>query len=213
MELENLKHIWAEQATPGTPEPGSEELLALLQKKSHGPVARMRRNLACEGRIILFTYIPTIVFCQIEFKGHLSILSALLFGIGLFFGIYYYRKMQLLNEMQCVSCMVRSNLARQVTTLRKYIRFYLVSGTLILPLTAFLSYIILHWKFPVRPVSGTRVYHLLEPSPWWASPIFWLLLMVPLTIGSYYFNAWYINKLYGRHIKKLQELLREMDEE
>jgi hypothetical protein len=37
--------------------------------------------------------------------------------------------------------------------------------------------------------------------------------MVPLTIGVYYANAWYINRLYGQHIKKLQELLQEMETE
>ena len=52
-----------------------------------------------------------------------------------------------------------------------------------------------------------------SPAPWWTNSIYWLLLLAPLTIAVYYLNAWYINKLYGRHIKKLQELLREMDEE
>ena len=32
------------------------------------------------------------------------------------------------------------------------------------------------------------------------------------TIAVYFLNRWYIHKLYGRHVRKLQELLREMDE-
>jgi len=212
MELENLKYIWDAQVTPETPGAGREEMLALLQKKSQGPVARMRRNLIAEGLFVGITYIPMIVLYLVAFEGRFFAISVLLFLIGAFFGTYYYHKMRLLKEMQCVSCMVRSNLARQVDTLKKYVRFYLLAGTAIIPLTAFLSYAILH-RLATHPTSGARLYHQLSPLPWWTNPILWLFFMIPLTIVSYYFNAWYINKLYGRHIKKLQELLKEMDEE
>lgn len=211
MELENLKYIWDNQDSPPGPGSDREDLLALLQKRSRGPVARMRRNLITELLLIIITYIPVILFYLVEFEGRLSALSGLVFLLGLFYCGYYYRKMQLLKEMQCVSCMVRSNLARQVTTLKKYTRFYMLSGTVTIPVTAFLTYAIVHWRLP--HATGTQLYHRLSPAPWWTNSLFWLLLLIPLTVVSYYFNAWYVNKLYGRHIKKLQELLREMDEE
>jgi len=211
MELENLKSIWNELELQPTPETDGKHILALLQKKSRGPVARMRRNLIRELLLITVTYIPVILFYLVEFEGRLSAISGLLFLLGLFFCGYYYRKMMLLRKMQCVSCMVRSNLARHVETLKKYTRFYLLAGTLIIPFTAIYVYAILRWKLP--HASGLQLYHRLSPAPWWTNSIYWLLLLAPLTIAVYYLNAWYINKLYGRHIKKLQELLREMDEE
>jgi ABC-type Fe3+ transport system permease subunit len=211
MELENLKSIWNELETQPTPEKDGELILALLQKRSRGPVARMRHNLIRELLLISVTYIPVIIFYLVEFEGRLSAISGLLFLLGLFFCGYYYRKMKLLKEMQCVTCMVRPNLARQVETLKKYTRFYLLAGTLIIPFTAIYVYAILRWKLP--HASGLRLYHQLSPAPWWTNSIYWLLLLAPLTIVIYYLNAWYINRLYGRHIKKLQELLREMDEE
>jgi len=211
MELENLKSIWKELEAQPTPETDGEQILALLQKKSRGPVARMRRNLIRELLLITVTYIPVILFYLVEFEGRLSAISGLLFLLGLFFCGYYYRKMMLLKKMQCVSCMVRSNLARHVETLKKYTRFYLLAGTLIIPFTAIYVYAILRWKLP--HASGLQLYHRLSPAPWWTNSIYWLLLLAPLTIAIYYINAWYINRLYGRHIKKLQELLREMDEE
>lgn len=211
MELENLKYIWQDIDSPPTPEPPREVMLALLQKKSGGPVARMRRNLNKELLLITVTYIPVIFFYLVEFQGRLSAIAGLLFLLGVFFCVYYYRKMMLLKQMQCVSCMVRSNLARHVDTLKKYTRFYLLAGTAVIPVTAILSYAIFRWRLP--RASGFQLYHRFSPAPWWTNSIFWLLLLVPLTIAIYYFNAWYINKLYGRHIKKLQELLQEMDEE
>ena len=211
MELENLKSIWHGLEPPPTSEPDRELIFALLQKKSRGPVARMRRNLIKELLLIIVTYIPVIIFYLVEFEGRLSPISGLFFLVGLFFCGYYYRKLMLLKEMQCVTCMVRSNLARQVRTLKKYTRFYLLAGTLVIPFAAILSYAILRWKLP--RATGILLYHRLSPAPWWTNSILWLLLLAPLTIAIYYLNAWYINRLYGRHIKKLQELLREMDEE
>jgi hypothetical protein len=40
-----------------------------------------------------------------------------------------------------------------------------------------------------------------------------MLLLIPLTIGVYFLNVWYVGRLYGQHIRKLQDLLREMEEE
>ncbi len=211
MELENLKYIWHTLESPPAPTPDREQLLALLQKRSRGPVARMRRNLMAELLLVAITYIPGIGFYLVEFEGRLSAISGLLFLLAAFFCGYYYRKLRLLKEMQCVSCEVRSNLARQVGTLKKYTRFYLLAGTLMIPVTALIAYVLFRWRLPYPAV--TELYHRLSPAPWWTNSIFWLVLLAPLTIAIYYFNAWYIHRLYGRHIKKLQRLLQEMDEE
>jgi hypothetical protein len=112
--------------------------------------------------------------------------------------------------MQCFTCQVRSNLSRQVKTLQKYTRFYLLAGTGVIPVTFFLAYAIISWKLPS---AGSALYYRLHPMPWWANPISWMILLIPVTIYSYFANAWYVNKLYGRHIKKLQDLLREMETE
>lgn len=212
MELENLKQIWnTQQMQAEDPVSAREDLLPILQKSSNGPVARMRRNLVCEVLLITITYIPCIIFYAVEFNGRLTPLSLLYVLLGVFFGGYYYRKMLLLNKMQCLSCVVRSNLAGQVASLKKYTRFYTLFGTLIIPIAAIYTYTIVRWRLPLP--TGTILYHRLNPSPWYDSPYFWLLLLVPFTILVYYLNRWYVKKLYGRHIEKLQEILREMDEE
>lgn len=211
MELENLKSIWNELESPSNPEQDREDIALLLQKKSQGPVARMKRNLRTELLFILFTYIPLIILYLVAFQGRMSGISLLLFLVGGFFGAYYYRKYRLLNKMQCNSCEVRSNLALQVKTLKKYVRFYLISSTLVIPIVAIITFVV--FRSQMTYPKATDLYWHLHPAPWWKSSIFWLILLVPETIALHYFNVWYLNKLYGRHIKKLQELLREMDEE
>jgi hypothetical protein len=215
MELESLKYIWRSLETPTAPSgrvasADQRALRALLQKRSVGLVSRMRRNLIGEGILLLVTYFPGILCYLLAFEGRLSAVSWLLGFVAAAFGAYYYRKYRLLGEMQCVTCQVRYNLARQVKTLKKYTRFYLFTGTGVIPVSFLLAYAIIRWKFPS---AGSALYYRLHPLPWWANPICWLILLIPITIGCYYLNIWYVNKLYGQHIKKLQELLQEMETE
>jgi hypothetical protein len=212
MELESLKYVWHTLEVKSAGEPnGEQEILALLQKRSMGPVARMRRNLEKEFILILVTYIPTILLYFFWFEGKLFEIGWLFFLLMLLFAGYFYRKDKLLKEMQCVSCRVRYNLERQVGTLKKYTRFYTLAGTIMIPVMAICTFFIIRWKFP--PPAGSTLFYRIVGISWWQNPLFWLGMMVPITIGIYYLNACYVNKLYGRHIRKLQELLQEMEGE
>jgi hypothetical protein len=193
MELESLRYIWHALEAPPDVAKDRQSLLALLQKKSQAPVARMRRNLIGEGILLLAAYTPAILCFLFGFEGRFAAISWLFLLVLVFFFAYYFLKYRLLRKMQCPTCQLRSNLVRQVETLQKYIRFYLLAGTAMIPLTYALSWLVVRWKFDI--------------------PIGWLVLLVPVTIVMYFINAAYINRLYGRHIKKLQELLRELDSE
>lgn len=200
MELETLKTLWQEQDMPPQASPSHEELLALLQKRSVGPIARMRRNLRKEVIIMLVSYGFCIVFYLVAFNGDMSGVAWLFVGLLAFFYVYYYRKNQLLKKMQCVGCEVRSNLAGQLKTLRKYLRFYFWSSTIIVPVCLFVAFeIVLH----DQPISVSSM---------WRKGLLLFALTAGLTVAVYFMNRWYIHKLYGRHIRKLEELLREMDE-
>lgn len=210
MELESLKYIWHSLEAPPDVELDRRALLALLERKSRTPIARMRRNLIGEGILLLIAYTPTILIFLLGFKGRLVAISWLYLILAAFFFTYYYRKYRLLSKMQCPTCELRSNLARQVRTLKRYTRFYLLAGTGMIPLAYIVAYLIIRWKLPAVP---SVIYQRLHPVPMWASPILWLILLIPITIGMYYINASYVNRLYGRHIKKLQDLLSELDSE
>jgi|SRR6186713_1944427 len=209
MELDSLKYIWQTLEVPPTGEDNHRQILALMQKRSAGPLAKMRRNLYMEVALIIALYIPSILLYFLLFQGRLAGIGWLFFGILLLFTGYFYRKNRLLKEMQCVGCRVRSNLQRQVRTLTKYTRFYILTGTLLIPFMALCSYLIVRWKYP--PAPGAALFHQLSRSPWWQNSLFLLIPLALITVGIYYANVWYVGKLYGRHIKKLQDLLREMD--
>jgi hypothetical protein len=95
-------------------------------------------------------------------------------------------------------------LSRQITVLGKYVRFYHWSSTLVLFTALVLAYWILEYSY--------RQVHPLQPPHWWFQPAFLLGLLIPFGVGAWFFNRSYVNRLYGRHIKKLKQLLLEMDE-
>jgi hypothetical protein len=195
MELESLRYIWHSLEVPSDVEYDRRALLALVEKKSQAPIARMRRNLIGEGILLLVAYIPAILVFLLGFKGRLVAVAWLYIILAGFFFAYYYSKYRLLSKMQCPTCELRSNLARQVRTLKRYTRFYLLAGTGMIPLAYMVAYLIIRRKLPS-----------VNPNPW-------LILLIPITIGMYYINASYVNRLYGRHIKKLLDLLQELDSE
>lgn len=205
MELDNLKTIWKEQEIPSGDDQQHAELLAsLLRERSSGPIERMRRNTRRESLLMLATYIPTIIIYITMFQGKLWGISLMMGIILVLYWVYYLLKFRLLNKMQCVTCEVRSNLARQITLLGKYVRFYHWSSTLVLFTAMVLAYWILEYSY--------REVHPRVVPPWWFQPGFLLALLIPFGVGAWFFNRSYVNKLYGRHIKKLKQLLLEMDE-
>ena len=207
MELDQWKEIWKEEGE--SPSNDARKLKLLLEKKSNSPVAKMKRNLKMELWLIIISYGAMILFYFIAFKGQLSEVSWFMLFIGLLFVAYYQRKNKLLSEMECLSCQVKSNLQKQTTTLEKYIRFYLIAGTALAPV----SLLFFAWLFNVKRRTNTN-YNILYPSPdnpLWKVALAWVLLTVIITILFYFMNKWYVRKLYGKHVEKLKEVLSEME--
>ncbi len=209
MELDKLKNIWQNESF--LQQKQDEDLKLLLGKRSNSPVAKMKKNLFMELIIVVITYSILIVYYLFAFSGKVWEMSWFLLIIALVFIVYYYRKNKLLSEMQCLSCQVKSNLERQVRTLEKYIRFYLIAGTLLVPL-AFLFFAgLLYYKFPTPADPG--IFYVSPGNPIWMVLLAWIVVTTVFTVLIYYLNKWYAQKLYGKHIQKLKETLREMEDD
>ncbi len=198
MELDNLKTIWKEQE----PLPGLQpDLQRVLQMRSRGHIARMRRNVRIEAFAMFVSYIPCIILYLIWFDGRLWYLSLMMSLILVVYWIYFLKKDRLLKKMQCVTCEVRSNLTQQVNVLGKYLRFYLWTTTFVIVISWFAAYMAIRYSLHLKGI----------PIPHWLEPLL-IVLVIPCSFGLHYLNKRYFNKLYGREAQKLRDLLREMDE-
>jgi hypothetical protein len=223
MELDSLKDIWKNLDEEDLQPVREMPILSMLQKRSQGTISRLKRNLNRELIAVVIIYSITIGYI-ISFKQLYSELAVLLAIIAGAFLFYYYRKSKLLKQMQCVACEVRSNLKQQLSTLEKYVRFYFIAGSIITPLAYFAAGLIIlfnaqDFKFSLNDLPGGNATDSVSQIPVVAHIsnhrffVIFLSLGAVITVSSYFFNRWFVNKLYGQHIQKLKELLYQMEEE
>ena len=204
MELDTLKDLWRDIAQKEVHSESDEQILRILQKRSQSPIAKMKRNLRRELTAVIILYSFSILYFLTSSNARYWELALLLSVIGILFGFYYYHKNKLLHQMQCVTCEVRSNLERQLTTLERYVHFYFVSGTVLTPIAYFTTALIVWFKSPVAAA--------ISRSPNRTEYTYLIGFGLAITVLSYFLNIWYVNKLYGQHIKNLKNLLSDMEE-
>lgn len=210
MELDSLKEIWNDVGNQPV-HPGSNEMITdMLLKASKSPIAKMKRNLLMELVVVAILFIPIAIYYFIAFNSRFSLIAWIYIGLLLLFSVYFYYKNKLLNDMQCAACMVKSNLQKQVIVLERYVRLYLIAGTLMVPALIIWLGFILYNKQP----SFAGSFHFLpsKDTVLLHSGLFWLLALFVFSIVFYYLNRCYLYKLYGRHVAKLKAVLEEMEE-
>lgn len=218
MELDSLKDIWKNLDEEDLRSGRDVPITSMLHKRSKSPVAKMKRNLYWEMAALVVFYSLAIWYYITGWQGRYWEVALLLFLVGVFALFYYFRKNKLLKDMQCVACEVKSNLKRQLVTLEKYVNFYFVSSILLTPMAYFVAGLIVFFKTP-PPESGKVDFHgggaslpqVTEQLPT-QSLITFITIGVILTIGVYFLSRWAIDRLYGQHIKKLKELVEQMEE-
>ena len=208
MELELLKKVWRETETgqkksslPDT------RIFAEALSSRQKIVARLRRNLFAEVIIVLVCVSAIAVFYFTAFNGNFKEVSWMYMVLTAIFLVYYYQKNNLLRSLQSNTLAVKANLEHQLLSLEKYIRFYLLMGTVLVPVLMGFFYTLVFYKhiiiFPSLQASIGRLYFSL----------IYIIFSFFLTIVLYYLYRWYIYKLYGKHIKQLKVFLSEMNEE
>jgi Ca2+/Na+ antiporter len=207
MELDDLKNIWNDK---GIEAPGADKISAMIGRQSQNPIAKMKRNLRMELLILIFSLGIVAAYYFIAFKREYSIIGWVYTLLLVLFCYYFFRKNKLLNEMQCSSCHVKSNLELQLRMLGRYVRFYLISGTAILPILFIFLGIVLYYKKPTL-ISETILYPSAT-NPVWKFLLAWFILLSVSTTIMWVLNRGYVNKLYGRHINKLKQLLAQINE-
>src|SRR5262245_41485359 len=207
MELDDIKIIWKDK---GIEAADADRISEMIAKQSQGPVAKMKRNLRMEFLIMIFSLGIVTVYYFIAFKSEYRIIGWAYALLLVLFCYYFFRKYALLNEMQCSSCRVKSNLELQLKQLERYVRFYVISGTAIIPVLFIFLGIVLYYKKPAL-VNETILYPSAT-NPIWKFLLAWFILLLVSTTIMWILNRGYINKLYGRHIYKLNQLLAQVNE-
>lgn len=205
MELDDLRRQWQRPepaaATPLTP----AALAALLARQRGGLVDKMRRNARWEMALAavmaagLVVALPLVRQALFRLYGGFSLLLML----GLLY--YYYRLLGVLRQLAETSGSVRGHLVRLCGGLRQLLRFnYRLTlatwPTILLLIYGFFVGRLLGQAGPVRGQALALTGGIL------------LVFGVVVQVGVVYFTRWYLQRLYGQHLDRLEGQLRELDD-
>jgi hypothetical protein len=204
MELDDLRRQWRQ------PEPASEPvtlsttaLVALAAQQHGGLVEKMRRNARFE--LALNVVLALLVAAALPRLSQLTqrILAGalLLMAAGLCY--YYYRLLAMLRLLSETTGSVRGHLERLCAGLRQLLHFYYKLTLATTPATLLLMY--------GYQVGG----QLARPKPhgWQTLGIFAVVMLVfgaIMQVGLVKATRWYLNRLYGQHLDRLEGQLREL---
>lgn len=209
IELEDLKSIWSNKIEKdiGHQEVEQEKIRRLLNKKSTNIIDRVRKNLF--GEIVIFCICLVLVAC-VPFYFHskeVSILCAVVIGVIFIpYLIYYIKKYRELKRFFSYNENIKSSLQLLITQLEKYLNIYFWGSLLLTPISGFLSGFAILYEMKAL---GFLLYFDVFSSATLSLILSFALL---LTLLSYPVMKWYIRKLYGQHLEKLRDCLKELEE-
>lgn len=210
-ELHKLKKLW-DRSFEQEPEPiDSAELMAIIKKKTLGPVEKLKKSLRLEIGSILVA-VPLLIYVLFALPQTYFILNTLallfLFGPSL---IYYFVSLQKLARLWREN---QDNLRQSIESTLMLYRFfrktYIRLNMALFPLGVYFGYVI---GFGLGS-DGQRV------NSWWLSQewplhiniIVGVLLVLLLFLVFWSILRLYIRKLYDVHIHKLKSVLDELQE-
>jgi hypothetical protein len=208
MELSELKSIWNQLDVVYVRQTPRKSLAATLRAQ-HRHIAHMKRNLLSELIMIAILYGSISVFYFVAFDGRFAALSFFTLMVALFYSIYLYKKYRLLSHRQQPNKNVHSNIKAKIRSLETFTRFYLISGTLLVAVSLLFIFFLFYLN---NPAPSSSIFYISEGG-FTTALLIWLVITAIVTTGMYFVNAWYIKKLYGKHIKAMKDLLSDFEVE
>jgi hypothetical protein len=198
MELDDLKQSWKE--TP-VPTPANKNIMEMIQHKSYGPVAALKRGFRKQMIIMaLMPFILLLTNASDISKPLTSVLywSYVVVAIGVILVAYYnYR---IADKMQDMNGMVKANLGQQVSLLQKMLRWKIIGLRIV-----FIFFIVLLEVLPYF-----QHYRMLDK--WHSLP---MLTRYAVYLGfllfQYVMSPIILQRKFGRHLTYLQSLVKEME--
>lgn len=211
MNLDDFK-IQLQQSLASTQSNKSEEdIKQLLHTKTNHIIHKIIRSLNFE--------IYSSVFFLIAFlgTGFVSKYSSIRIYFGSFgvlilaFLVVLYFLKQKTKKLSTSTLSVKQNLTQLYNLLTEFMKRYMQFTIGLLPIalvfSGYLGY--------SDAANGTN-QDLYNSMPTFRSPtnLLWFTLayLVVLFVAVYYFTKWYLNKLYGKHLKQLKELIDALEE-
>jgi hypothetical protein len=206
MELDDLRRQWQQPAPADTPPVSAAELGGMLAHNAGGLVEQMRRNTWYETGFTLLMVAAVPFYAWYNWGEALQMLlaSSMLLVAAILF-VNYYQQLQLLRRMGQPEIQVRAHLAALCAGLRQRLHFYYRLTIATVPYM-----LLMLWGFHLgKELAHPGAFHwkfilLLAAA--------YLGLGAIVQLAVVYATRWYLQRLYGQHLDRLEANLRELDE-
>ena len=202
MELDDLKDIW-KNSPPEFKVKDEAELALMLKGNSKSIVGKLKRSVWLE---LIFTFIAGAVFLIYALTlepGALKWTSISFIILFVAYSFYYIKKLYLLNRFNPGEGNLKTNIDNLIKSMNGYLRFYKRSYTILYP-----TYTILGLLFGAMEQGYDRfIRSISQPS----GIVTLIFLVIFFFFCSTWLTNWYLKKLYGNHIDKLNSLARELE--
>ena len=202
MEIEDLKYIWNKESEGFKPKDATE-LANMLKGKSSSIIMRLKRNVWFE---LIFTFLGAVGLLSFALTlpgGYLKWTSITILVSFAIYSLYYLKKLRILNRFDAVHDDIKANLERLIHDLRGYLKFYKRSYSVLYPV-----FFLLGLLFVALEHGASRFFDIVtRPDVY--------LVLIPGTalyfILSTRLTSWYLKKLFGNHLEKLEALSKELE--
>jgi hypothetical protein len=204
MELEDLKNIWRNNPE-AFPKKGEAEIAMMLKGKSKSIISKLKQSVWIELSVTLLAGLALLVYALTLPAGALKWTAIAIMVIFVGYTIYYVKKLLLLNHYAAVTENIRVNLETLTKRLTSYLRFYKRSYNVLYPVYFSLGVIF----------SGIEqgLDHFLEILSRPRTIAFLTAFALLFYLGSTWLVNWLFRKLYGNHIERLGNLLKDLGRE
>lgn len=202
MEFEELKSIW-KKGDSGYKTLEESDILAMMKGQSQSLVSRLKRSVWFE---LIFTSIVGIglfLYALTLPEGALKWISVCILLLFLIFIGYYLKKLVLLRKFDNLNTDLKTAIGNLIDNFEGYLRFYRRSYMVLYPV-----YMILGMVFGAIEQGVDRyLEHLMQPVT--------LISIIALVVVFYVISVkgvnWMLQKLYGTHLDKMRELVRDLE--
>jgi uncharacterized membrane protein len=201
MELDDLKSIWKKDKSGFEPK-HEAEIASMIEGRSNSIISKLKRSVWFE---LIFTIVCGVALgiCALFLdRGALmwTIISLIVLFVSYLF--YYVKKIILLNRFDSSQENLKNSLQHLLDRLTTYLTFYKRSYAILYPV-----YFCLGLLFGALE-KGLDDFLLRLSQP---KTILYLVLLAALFfLMTIWITNWYLKKLYGNHLEKLKELLKEL---
>ncbi len=210
MDLDELKYQLNHKLSTDHARKSAMDIAALLKKKTHSLIGKLKRSLWIEIVCCIIFLIPMgyVGLCSDHWSLRIYFGTfAILMAAFMLLLIYLLRR---IDQLGRTNMPVKSNLQTIVNILEEFVKRYFQFCMALIPICFTFSFLV-SIKDPIRIPQVEKVATRLFTAPWQLYT-FLAVYMIGLAVSVYYFTRWYLKKLYGNHIAQLKECINELRE-